>query len=198
MHKEWRAKHGANFWFYIGVPWIIFREGFGRQYILHLPLIVSRSNTWWLRGKHSGRHWGSRETKGNLSTRRSWLNHEWHGWSRRTGSVTRFMCQMQIIKQTNVKQSRTTTKKNVFQRLILRESFVSFLWRKHYFRRRISTFVWWIFFEEPRIWTSGFNLRPAQVRQYKLSFKNVLTCPVAVMLQKYFPFVSVVPSTSGA
>jgi len=32
-------------------------------------------------------------------------------------------------------------------------SFVSFLRRKHDFRRRI------LLFEEPRIWTSGFNLR---------------------------------------
>ena len=41
---------------------------------------------------------------------------------------------------------------NVFQ------SFVSFLPRKHGFRRRISTFAWRILFEEPRIWASGFNL----------------------------------------
>ena len=46
---------------------------------------------------------------------------------------------------------------NVFQRFAW--SFVSFFRRKHYFRRRISTFVWRILFEEPRIWTSGFNLR---------------------------------------
>ena len=46
---------------------------------------------------------------------------------------------------------------NVFQRFGW--SFVSFFRRKHYFRRRISTFVWRILFEEPRIWTSGFNLR---------------------------------------
>ena len=41
----------------------------------------------------------------------------------------------------------------------LRQVFVSFLRRKHDFRRRISTFVWRILFEEPRIWTSGFNQR---------------------------------------
>ena len=46
---------------------------------------------------------------------------------------------------------------NAFQRFAL--SFVSFLRRKHDFRRRISTFVWRILFEEPRIWISGFNLR---------------------------------------
>ena len=46
---------------------------------------------------------------------------------------------------------------NAFQRFVW--SFVSFLRRKHDFRRRISAFVWRILFEEPRIWTSGFNLR---------------------------------------
>ena len=33
----------------------------------------------------------------------------WHGWMCRTGSRTRFTRQMQIIKQTNVKSSRTPT-----------------------------------------------------------------------------------------
>ena len=46
---------------------------------------------------------------------------------------------------------------NAFQRFVW--SFVSFLRRKYDFRRRISAFVWRILFEEPRIWTSGFNLR---------------------------------------
>ena len=52
---------------------------------------------------------------------------------------------------------QNNTVENAFQRFAL--SFVSFLRRKHDFRRRISTFVWRILFEEPRIWTSGFNLR---------------------------------------
>ena len=46
---------------------------------------------------------------------------------------------------------------NVLQRFAW--SFVSFLRRKHDFGRRICTFVWRMLFEEPRIWTSGFNLR---------------------------------------
>ena len=46
---------------------------------------------------------------------------------------------------------------NVFQRFVL--SLVSFIRRKHDFRRRISTFVWRILFKEPRIWTANFNLR---------------------------------------
>ena len=91
----------------------------------------------------------------------TFLIHEWHGWPFRTGSGTRFACQMQIIKQNNVKpSSRTPTDnsvENLFQWFAL--SFVSFLRRKHDFRRGISTFVWRILFEEPRIWTSGFNLR---------------------------------------
>ena len=45
---------------------------------------------------------------------------------------------------------------NVFQRFAL--SFLSFFGREHDFKQRISTFVWQILFEEPRIWASGFNL----------------------------------------
>ena len=39
----------------------------------------------------------------------TFLIHERHGWLRRTGSGTRFTCQMKIIKQNNVKPSRTPT-----------------------------------------------------------------------------------------
>ena len=39
----------------------------------------------------------------------TFLIHERHGWPRRTGSGTRFACQIQIIKQNNVKPSRTPT-----------------------------------------------------------------------------------------
>ena len=39
----------------------------------------------------------------------TFLIYERHGWPRRTGSGTRFMRQMQIIKQTNVKPSRMPT-----------------------------------------------------------------------------------------
>ena len=55
------------------------------------------------------------------------------------------------------KRQQNNSVENAFQRFAL--SFVSFLRRKHDFRRRVSTFVWRILFEEPRIWTSGFNLR---------------------------------------
>ena len=52
---------------------------------------------------------------------------------------------------------QNTSVENVFQSFAF--SFVSFLRRKHDFRRRIATFVWRILFEEPKVWTSGFNLR---------------------------------------
>ena len=60
---------------------------------------------------------------------------------------------------------------NVFQRFAL--SFVSFLRRKHDFRRRISTFVWRILFEEPRIWTSGFNLRTRALKSVTAAQKRL-------------------------
>ena len=39
----------------------------------------------------------------------TFLIHERHGWTRRTGSRVRFTRQMQIIKQARVKPSRTLT-----------------------------------------------------------------------------------------
>ena len=39
----------------------------------------------------------------------TFLIHKRHGWPRRTGSRTRFACQLQLIKQNNVKPSRTPT-----------------------------------------------------------------------------------------
>ena len=60
---------------------------------------------------------------------------------------------------------------NVFQRFALR--FVSFLRRKHDFRRRVSTFVWRILFEEPRIWTSGFNLRTGVLKSVTAAQKRL-------------------------
>ena len=45
----------------------------------------------------------------------TFLIHELHGWRRRTGSGTRFTRQMQIIKQTNVKPSRTPTEKFIWK-----------------------------------------------------------------------------------
>ena len=68
---------------------------------------------------------------GNLSTRGSWF--------------------------TNGIAGRGFSVENAFQGFAL--SSVSFLQRKHDFRGRICTFVWRILFEEPRIWTSGFNLK---------------------------------------
>ena len=93
----------------------------------------------------------------------TFLIHERHGWPRRTGSGTRFTRQMQTIKQTNVKTITLIT--NADRIIHLKMSFkhlreaLFFLRRKQVFRRRISFFVWRILFEEPRIWTFGFNLR---------------------------------------
>ena len=48
------------------------------------------------------------EIIGNSSSRRSWFTNGMAG-PRKTGSGTRFACQMQIIKQNNVKPSGTPT-----------------------------------------------------------------------------------------
>ena len=134
---------------------------------------------------------------GNLSTRRFWFTDGMadraeldRGSGLRTKSIS-------LSKTTWNRHERrqNNSVKNAFQRFAL--SFVSFLRRKHDFRRRTSTFVWRILFEEPRIWTSGFNLRTRVLKSVP-QLKNVLTCAVAVMLQKYFRLVSVVLRTSGA
>ena len=86
--------------------------------------------------------------------------HERHGEPRRSGSGTRFACQMQSLSKTtwnHHERRQNNSVENAFQRFVL--SFVSFLRRKHDFWWRISTFVWRILFVESRIWTSGFNLR---------------------------------------
>ena len=113
------------------------------------------------------------------------LIHEQHGSPRRTGSGTRFTRQMQLIKENNLtwnnhERQQNNSFENVYQRFAW--SFVSFLRRKHDFRRRISTFVWRILFEEPRIWTSGFNMSTRVLKSVTVT-QELLTCAVAVMLQ---------------
>ena len=125
------------------------------------------------------------------------LIHEQHGSPRRTGSGTHFTRQMQIIKENNLtwnnhERQQNNSFENVYQRFAW--SFVSFLRRKHDFRRRISTFVCRILFEEPRIWTSGFNMSTRVLKSVTVT-QELLTCAVAVMLQKYFRLASVVPRT---
>ena len=56
------------------------------------------------------------------------------------------------------------------------------------------TFVWRILFEEPGIWTSGFSMS-TRVLKSVTATQELLTCTVAVMLQKYFWLASVVPRT---
>ena len=96
---------------------------------------------------------------GNLSTRRSWFTKGMAGRAELDrGSGLR--AKRKSLSKTTWKhheRRQNNSVENAFQRFAL--SFVSFLRRKHDFRRRISTFVWRILFEEPRIWTSGFNLR---------------------------------------
>ena len=98
-------------------------------------------------------------TLGNLSTRRSWFTNGMAGRAEvnRRRSL-RAQCKWLSKTTWNHHERRQNNSvQNLFQRFAL--TFVSFLRRKHDFRRRISTFVWRILFEEPRIWTSGFNLR---------------------------------------
>ena len=134
---------------------------------------------------------------GNLSTRRSWFTNGMAGGAeldRARG--LRAKCKS-LSKPTwnHHERWQNNSFENVLQRFAW--SFVSFLRRIHDFGRRISTFVWRILFEEPRIWTSGFNLR-TRVWSLWPQLKNVLTSAVAVMLQKYFRLASVVPRRSGA
>ena len=95
---------------------------------------------------------------GKLSTRRSWITNGMAG--RAEVDRGRGLCAKwkSLCKPTwNHRERRNNSVEDVFQRFAW--SFVSFLRRKHDFRRRIATFVWRILFEEPRIWTFGFNLR---------------------------------------
>ena len=108
------------------------------KYIIKLPGIVTREL------KHQ-----------------TFLIHVRHGWPHAKldqGRGLRAGCKSLSKTTWNHHEGRqNNSDENAFQRFAL--SFVSFLRRKHDFRRRISTFVWRILFEEPRIWTSGFNLR---------------------------------------
>ena len=121
----------------------------------------------------------------------TFLIHVRHGWPRRTGSGTRFVCKMQLLSKTSWnhhERRQNNSDENAFQRFAL--SFVSFLRRKHDFRRGISTFVWRILFKEPRIWTS------AGVSTWELAFWSPWPQLMAVRLQTYFRLASVVPRSS--
>ena len=92
----------------------------------------------------------------------TFLIHVWHGWPRRTGSGTRFVCKMQLLSKTSWnhhERRQNNSDENAFQRFAL--SFVSFLRRKHDFRQRISTFVWRILFETQNLnfWFQPENSR---------------------------------------
>ena len=135
---------------------------------------------------------------GNLGTKRSWFTNGMAGRAELDrGRGLRAKCKS-LSKTTwkHPERRQNNSVENAFQRFEL--SFVSFLRRKHDFRRRISTFVW-------RILSSKNPEFKPLVSTWELAFwspwpqlKNVLTCAVAVMLQKYFRLASVVPSASGA
>ena len=90
----------------------------------------------------------------------TFLIHERKGWPRGIGSGRGLHAKCESLSKTtwnHHERRQNNSVENAFQRFAL--SFVSFLRRKHDFRRRISTFVWRILIEEPRIWIPAFNLR---------------------------------------
>ena len=93
---------------------------------------------------------------GNLSTKRSWFTNGMAGRLELDRGRS-FRAKCKSLSKTTSRTPTDNSVENRFQRFGL--SFVSFLRRKHDLRRGISTFVWRILFEEPKIWTSGFNLR---------------------------------------
>ena len=141
------------------------------KYIIKLPGIVTREL------KHQ-----------------TFLIHVRHGWPHAKldqGRGLRAGCKSLSKTTWNHHEGRqNNSDENAFQRFAL--SFVSFLRRKHDFRRRISTFVWRVLFKEPRIWTSArFEVRD---RSSRMSwYAQWLSC-----CKKYFRLASVVPRTSGA
>ena len=111
-------------------------------------------------------HWASLWNRGSfyaktgvLSTRRSWFTNGMAGRAKLDrGRGLRAKCKSLCKTTWNHHERRQNNSvENAFQRFAL--SFVSFLRTKQDFKRRISAFVCQILFEEPRIWTSGFNLR---------------------------------------
>ena len=135
---------------------------------------------------------------GNLSTRSSWYTNGMHGWPRRTGSGTRFARQMQ--KQYNVKPSRTPTE--WFSWKCFSKICVKFCFLHTSEGNMISDEEFLLLYDEYSSKNPEFE---PLVSTWELAFwspwpqlKNVLTCAVAVMLQKYFRLTSVVPITFGA
>ena len=124
----------------------------------------------------------------------TFLIHEQHGSPRRTGSVTRFTRQMQIMKENNLTwNNHERRQNNSFEMSFkdLRE--VLFL---SYEENMISDEEFLLLYDEYSSKNPEFE---PLVSTWELAFwspwpqlKNVLTCAVAVMLQKYFRLASVV------
>ena len=136
---------------------------------------------------------------GNLSTRRSWLT---NGMAGRT-ELDRgrgFACQMQIIKQNDVKPSRTPTEQFSWKCLSKTcVKFCFFLTKKTWFQTKNFYFCMTNTLRRTQnlnLWFQPENSRFEAGQGPQL--RNVLTCAVAVTLQKYFRLASVVPRASGA
>ena len=87
------------------------------------------------------------------------------------GRGLRAKCKLSKTTWNHHERRENNSFENVFQRFA--SSFVSFLLMKHDFRRRISTFVWRILYEELRIWTSGFNLRTRVLKSVTATQKRL-------------------------
>ena len=129
----------------------------------------------------------------------TFLIHERHGWPRGTGSGTRFACQMQIIKS---KQRETITNADRIIQLKMPFKDLSEVLFLSYEENMISDEELLLLYDEYSSKNPEFE---PLISTWELAFwspwpqlKNVLTCAVAVMLQKYFRLASVVPRTSGA
>ena len=93
---------------------------------------------------------------GNLSTRRSWFTDGMAGGA----ELDRARCLRAKCKSLSKPtwNHHERWQNNSFLSNIC-VKFCFFLTKKTWFRTKDSSFEWWILFEEPRIWTSAFNLR---------------------------------------
>ena len=131
-----------------------------------------------------------------LDSRTAWLAAQnWIG-----DAVLRAICQMQIIKQNDLKPSRTPTEQ--FSWKCLSKTCVKFrffLTKKTWFQTKNFYFCMTNTLRRTQnlnLWFQPENSRFEAGPWPQL--KNVLTCAVAVTLQKYFRLASEVPRTSGA
>ena len=125
---------------------------------------------------------------GNLSTRRSWFTNGMAGRPELDkGRSLRPKCKSWSKPTWNHHERRQNNSiENVFQRFAW--SFVSFLRRKHDFRRRISTCMTNTLQRTQNFWASGFNLR-TRVLKSVMAFQE--------RLDIYTPFLTAAPNRLG-